>query len=51
MAFMSAFDLAGQSTKETDRKGVFEYILHQPAGKIILSIITAGLLAYSRVAS
>lgn len=47
LAFMSAFQIGGQSTQKSDRSGAFQFILDQPAGKIILALIAFGLLSYS----
>lgn len=47
LAFMSAFQINGQSTQKSDTGGAFQFILDQPAGKIILAIIAIGLLSYS----
>ncbi|HEY0057419.1 MAG TPA: DUF1206 domain-containing protein [Pedobacter sp.] len=47
LAFMSAFHLGGQTSDKTDKNGVFEFITDQPAGKIILAVLTLGLLCYS----
>ncbi len=47
LAFMSAFKIDGQRSQQSDRTGAFKFILDQPAGKIILSIIAIGLLSYS----
>ncbi|WP_207425105.1 DUF1206 domain-containing protein [Pedobacter sp. SYSU D00535] len=47
LAFMSAFGLKGQRVEDSDRSGVFNLILDQPLGKVILSLIAAGLLCYS----
>lgn len=44
---MSAFHLGGQTSDETDKNGVFQFITDQPAGKVILAILTLGLLSYS----
>lgn len=46
IAFMAAFELGGQSTKSADRSSVFQFILDQPFGKILLGIVALGLLCY-----
>ena len=47
MAFMAAFNLADQSSKKTSKSGLFNEILDQPAGKIILIVIALGVFSYS----
>ncbi|MBC8052266.1 MAG: DUF1206 domain-containing protein [Sphingobacteriaceae bacterium] len=47
LAFMSAFNLGGQTTKKSSNEGVFLFVMDKPAGKIILGIITLGLLCYA----
>ncbi|WP_162053103.1 DUF1206 domain-containing protein [Pontibacter pamirensis] len=46
LAFMSAFELGGQSTEGADRSGTFQFILEQPFGKWLLGIVAAGLACY-----
>lgn len=46
LAFMAAFELGGKSTQGTDRSSVFQFILEQPFGKILLGIVALGLLCY-----
>lgn len=47
LAFMSAFQLDGQTSEKTDKAGVFQFVFDQPAGKTILGIIALGLLSYA----
>ena len=44
---MSAFHLGGKNSQNTNKTGIFQFILDQPAGKIILALLTAGLLCYT----
>lgn len=46
-AFMAAFNIAGQSTTNTDKEGVFSFIKEQTGGQIMLAVIALGLLCYS----
>ncbi|HXH98868.1 MAG TPA: DUF1206 domain-containing protein [Sphingobacteriaceae bacterium] len=45
LAFMTAFKLRS-SKNENDTQGVFKFILEQPAGRLLLAVITLGLLCY-----
>ncbi|MFD2164051.1 DUF1206 domain-containing protein [Paradesertivirga mongoliensis] len=47
LAIMSAFHLGGQTSEKTNKEGVFQFILEQPAGKLILAVITLGLFCYA----
>lgn len=47
LAFMAAFNIAGQSTRDTNKEGVFSFIQEQTGGQIMLSIVAIGLLCYS----
>lgn len=47
LAFMAAFNIAGQSTRDTDKAGVFNFIQDQTGGQIMLAVIAFGLLCYS----
>jgi hypothetical protein len=47
LAFMSAFQLGGHTTRDTTKQGIFQFIINQPAGKFVLATTTLGLLAYS----
>src|SRR5687767_8020117 len=46
-AFMAAFNIAGQSTNDTDKEGVFSFIKEQTGGQVMLAVIALGLLCYS----
>ncbi len=47
LAFMAAFHINGQSADNTDKAGVFDFVLKQTGGQIVLGIIAAGLLCYT----
>lgn len=47
LGFMAAFEIGGQSNKETDKTGVFHSVKDFPGGMIILILLTAGLVCYS----
>jgi hypothetical protein len=47
LAFMAAFEIAGQSDNNTDKKGVFQFIQNHAGGKVMLALIALGLLCYS----
>lgn len=47
LAFMAAFHIAGQSTNNTDKEGVFSVIQDQAGGKIMLGVLALGLLCYT----
>ena len=47
LAFMSAFQFGGQSSEKTNQQGIFKFIQEQPGGKIILIVLSVGLLSYS----
>ncbi|RAU83306.1 DUF1206 domain-containing protein [Pontibacter arcticus] len=47
LAFMAAFELGGKNNQDTDKAGVFSFILDQPFGKILLGIVALGLLCYT----
>ena len=46
LAFMAAFEIGGQSSSDTNRSGVLSSLRSMPAGKVLLLIVTAGLLCY-----
>ncbi|MBA3674257.1 MAG: DUF1206 domain-containing protein, partial [Chitinophagaceae bacterium] len=46
LAFMAGFNLAGLSTNNTDKEGVFSFIQKQAGGQIMVAIIALGLLCY-----
>jgi hypothetical protein len=45
VATMAAFQMRG-GAGNTDKEGVFRLVLQQPAGKVLLAVITLGLLCY-----
>jgi hypothetical protein len=47
LAFMAAFEVGGQSSKDTDRSGVFNFLNDSFAGKWLLPVLALGLLCYS----
>jgi hypothetical protein len=47
LVFMAAFHIAGQSTKNTNSRGVFDAIHESTGGKIMLGVMILGLLCYS----
>lgn len=44
---MAAFELGGQTAEEAGKTGVFQFILEQPYGKVLLAIVTVGMLCYT----
>ena len=46
-AFMAAFHINGQSSRNTDKTDVFGYIYHQTGGQLLLGIVTVGLFCYT----
>ena len=46
LAFMAAFELGGKSTQDAGKKGVFQFILQQPFGKVLLAVVALGLFCY-----
>ncbi len=46
-AFMSAFHIDGHSAKDSDKTGIIQNLLAQPFGRIVLLLISVGLLCYS----
>ncbi|WP_347158791.1 DUF1206 domain-containing protein [Pontibacter chitinilyticus] len=46
LAFMAAFELGGKSEKNAGKKGVFQFILEQPFGQVLLGIVAFGLFCY-----
>src|SRR5690606_19407879 len=42
-AFMAAFHLGGQSTNDTNKRGVFDFIQEQTGGQILLALAALGL--------
>jgi hypothetical protein len=47
LAFMAAFEIGGKSEQGSDKSGVFQFILEQSYGRILLAIIALGLLCYT----
>lgn len=47
LAFMAAFGLGKGKQETADREGVFQFVLKQPFGKVLLILIAAGLICYS----
>ncbi|PSR54206.1 hypothetical protein AHMF7605_12075 [Adhaeribacter arboris] len=47
MAFMAAFEIGGKSVADTGKAGIFQFILHQPFGKILLGLVAIGLLCFA----
>ncbi|MEJ8756658.1 DUF1206 domain-containing protein [Pontibacter sp. H259] len=47
LAFMAAFELGGKSAQSSDKTGVFQFILEQSYGRILLIIVALGLLSYT----
>lgn len=47
LAFMAAFELGGNSAQGSDKSGVFQFVLEQSYGRILLAIIALGLLCYT----
>ncbi|MBJ6119773.1 DUF1206 domain-containing protein [Pontibacter sp. BT310] len=47
LAFMAAFEIGGKSEQGSDKSGVFQFILEQSYGWILLAIIALGLLCYT----
>ena len=47
LAFMSAFEIGGQTSKSTGKSAIFDMVQHLPAGKPILILLIAGLLCYA----
>ncbi len=47
LAFMAAFELGGQSEKQTSQSGVFNSVKDWPAGMFLLILLTAGLVCYT----
>src|SRR5688572_2028594 len=47
LAFMAAFNIGGETAQSADKQGVFQTILEQPFGKIMLALVAIGLLFYA----
>lgn len=46
LAFMAAFHINGTTTKDAEKKGIFQVLLDQPFGKILLGILISGLVCF-----
>lgn len=46
LTFMAAFNINGQSTKSTDKDGVFDFLYKQTGGQVILAFLALGLVCY-----
>jgi hypothetical protein len=47
LAFMAAFEINGNSEQGAGKQGVFQFILEQPFGKVLLGIVAFGLVCYT----
>lgn len=47
LAFMAAFEIGGSSERKLDKQGVFQFILEQPFGQILLALVATGLVCYA----
>jgi hypothetical protein len=47
LAFMAAFELDGRNEQSAGKSGVFQYIMEQPYGKLLLALVVAGMLCYT----
>lgn len=47
LAFMAAFELGGRTEQGAGKSGVFQFIMEQPYGKILLALVVAGMLCYT----
>ena len=47
LAFMAAFEIGGQSNKDTNVKGMFRFVYDQTGGQIIVALLVIGLLCYT----
>lgn len=47
LVFMAAFNINGRSTGNTDKEGVFDFVLKQTGGQIMLGVIAMGLISYA----
>lgn len=46
LVFMAAFNIVGRSANNTDKDGVFDFVLQQTGGQIIMGLIVVGLICY-----
>lgn len=47
LAFMAAFEINGNTASGAGKQGVFQFVLEQPFGKILLGIVALGLACYA----
>jgi hypothetical protein len=47
LVFLAAFQIGGQSTTNTDKKGILDFLVHQPAGKGIVLLLAFGSISYA----
>lgn len=47
LAFMAAFNISGSRTQDASKQGIFQVILEQPFGKVLLGLVAVGLLFYA----
>jgi hypothetical protein len=47
MAFLAAFEIGGKNTQDTGKSAIFQFILEQPFGKILLGLVAVGLLCFA----
>ena len=47
LAFMAAFEIGGRSERTLNKQGVFQFILDQPFGQLLLALVAAGLVCYA----
>ncbi|GAA4447394.1 DUF1206 domain-containing protein [Nibrella saemangeumensis] len=47
LAFMAAFELGGNSEQNLNKQGIFQFILEQPFGQVLLALVAVGLICYA----
>src|SRR5690606_32544247 len=47
LAFMAAFEIGGKTAQGSDKTDVFQFVLDQSYGQIMLAVIALGLLSYT----
>jgi hypothetical protein len=47
LAFMAAFEIGNSSDQNASKSGVFQFILEQPFGRILLALVALGLCCYT----
>ncbi len=47
LAFMAAFEIGSRSSQGSSKNSVFSFVLDQPFGQILLSLIAVGLACYA----